>query len=332
MTNPTFTLRSAEDILAMVPFLLGFHPTRSLVLLTFGPGGRPFHARIDLPETSGDHREVLEALLGAVRANEVRTVAMVAYADDAKDCTLVCRRLVKALSRSGVRVVDAIRADGHFWYSATSADVIGNAYDLSTHPITAECVLAGQVALPSRKGLADTLVGTDPDDTEAVGEAAAAFDLPERGSSTAGESMTEHALWLRERVRTYLTDGVPLPVADAGRAAALIRVDEVRDVAWAEMSRECATQHVALWRDLARRVPHDLLPGVAALLGFAAWLAGDGALAWCAVDRCREVDPDYPMAALVAEALARAVPPTTWSPIPESALPVLRPGWWQDAS
>ncbi|MFC6344376.1 DUF4192 family protein, partial [Nocardioides hankookensis] len=45
---------------------------------------------------------------------------------------------------------------------------------------------------------------------------------------------------------------------------------------------------------------------------FAAWQAGQGALAWCAVDRCVDVDPGYSLAGLVAELLTRAVPPDTW--------------------
>jgi hypothetical protein len=52
--------------------------------------------------------------------------------------------------------------------------------------------------------------------------------------------------------------------------------------------------------------------GPAAVLGLAAWLAGHGALAWCAVDRCQAVDPDNTLAGLVAEVLARAVPPSAW--------------------
>ena len=37
--------------------------------------------------------------------------------------------------------------------------------------------------------------------------------------------------------------------------------------------------------------PDDLVAAPAAVLGLAAWLAGHGALAWCAVDRCLDVDP-----------------------------------------
>ena len=68
-----------------------------------------------------------------------------------------------------------------------------------------------------------------------------------------------------------------------------------------------------LWRELVRRAPRDLIPGAAALLAFAAWRAGDGALAWCAIDRALEVDPDQPLAHQVAAVLVDAVPPDAWA-------------------
>ena len=55
--------------------------------------------------------------------------------------------------------------------------------------------------------------------------------------------------------------------------------------------------------------PVDLRAAPASLLGFAAWLAGEGALAWCAVGLRPEAEPDYWLAALLAQALAGAVPP-----------------------
>ncbi len=44
----TFKARSPEDILAVVPVVLGFEPEESVVMLTFG-GRHSFHARADLP-------------------------------------------------------------------------------------------------------------------------------------------------------------------------------------------------------------------------------------------------------------------------------------------
>jgi hypothetical protein len=77
---------------------------------------------------------------------------------------------------------------------------------------------------------------------------------------------------------------------------------------------------VDLWRDVVRRAPLDLLAAPAALLGFAAWLSGDGALAWCAVDRCRQAEPGYSLAGLLADALAGAVPPSSWRPLGPDSL------------
>ena len=91
-------------------------------------------------------------------------------------------------------------------------------------------------------------------------------------------------------------------------------------MAWAEMTRGNAGKHVDLWRDLVRRAPDDLVAGPAALLGFSAWLSGDGPLAWCAVDRCQSAEPGYSLAGLLSQALAGAVPPSAWRPVRKSDL------------
>ena len=56
-------------------------------------------------------------------------------------------------------------------------------------------------------------------------------------------------------------------------------------------------------------MPDALAPAPAALLGWAAWQAGHGAMAWIAIDRCREIDPGYGMASILASCLEQAVPP-----------------------
>jgi hypothetical protein len=78
------------------------------------------------------------------------------------------------------------------------------------------------------------------------------------------------------------------------------------------MTRRDAAAHVALWTDAVQRSPEDLVGAPAAVLGLAAWLAGNGALAWCAVDRCAEREPDNSLAVLVGELLSGAVPPSSW--------------------
>jgi hypothetical protein len=69
---------------------------------------------------------------------------------------------------------------------------------------------------------------------------------------------------------------------------------------------------VELWTDLLRRAPGDLAGAAGAVLGFLAWLSGNGALAWCAVDRSEDAAPGHELAGVVAELLSRAVPPEAW--------------------
>jgi hypothetical protein len=71
---------------------------------------------------------------------------------------------------------------------------------------------------------------------------------------------------------------------------------------------------------VVRRSPDPLLAPPAALLAFTAWLSGDGALAWCAVDLCQGAEPGYSMAGLVTQALAGGIPPAAWSGIGPDAL------------
>ncbi|MGH3647696.1 MAG: DUF4192 family protein, partial [Micromonosporaceae bacterium] len=64
--------------------------------------------------------------------------------------------------------------------------------------------------------------------------------------------------------------------------------------------------YLELWRHLTRRAAPS--PAAAALLAYAAWLAGNGALAWAAVQRAL-VAPRYFPAKVMAEVLASGLPP-----------------------
>jgi hypothetical protein len=76
---------------------------------------------------------------------------------------------------------------------------------------------------------------------------------------------------------------------------------------------------------VVQRCPDDVLPAPATLLAVAAWLAGNGALAWCALDRARAEDDSYEMAEQLARILDEAQPPTAWHPVPVESHPLLNP-------
>jgi hypothetical protein len=339
------------DLLALAPTVLGFHPEESVVVMTVGAAAHPFHCRVDLPgavppppgepatDPAAEAAALGDYLAQTAGRHGVDAVALLLYTTRARLAEEVAGVLAGCFEDAGVSLRLCIRADGRRWFgllgSAGLVPVDGTPYDLSAHPWTAEAVVEGRVTYTSREALRASLVSTDPDDEHAVG--LAALEATGRiagcthgpdafGPAAVVQGVRSHlvaeAHWVRRVVRAAAAGGDRLPAEDAGRLLVAILALQVRDVAWAEMSRDDATAHVELWRDLTRRAPEDLRAAPAALLAFAAWLAGDGALAWCAVDRCRESDPDYRLGSLVAQALEDAVPPSSWTPFDADDLPL----------
>ena len=302
----TLTLRSPEDLLAAAPVVLGFVPTDSAVMFTFD-GPSCFHARVDLPRAGDVVDEWVETLLAPSVHHEVGRVLFLLYTDDPVPAERVARRLVRAFGAAGIEVIDALRADGRRWFpllrSRRSVPPSGVPYDVSAHLFAAESVLSGRVTHRSRADLEAT-IAPDPAATARV---AAAVRGPARPPPGAG--------WLPETVARHVAVG---SVPDDGEAAQLLTrlVDiPVRDSALGLLRRATAEAHAGFWGGLVRRAPEDLVAPAAAVLGFAAWVAGNGALAWCAVDRCLAADPDYRIAHYLAQVLTQAVPPSMWEEV-----------------
>ncbi|WP_415839272.1 DUF4192 domain-containing protein, partial [Nocardioides zeicaulis] len=301
-TAPTLTLcaRTPDDLVAFVPVALGFVPQHSVVVMSVGGPG--MHARVDLPHDPDDVDDVVEALLRATRRNQVTDVVVVVYDDDTTVADETAWAVHEELTAAGTTVHEVVRVHDSHWYAvlpgAPLAAYRGVPFTLADHRFTAEGVLAGRVTHASRDDLRATLA-CDP----AAARATAAL-LPGAPPLAPGV--------LAALVRHHLAAGTGFTTAELASVAVTVTVGERRDEAWAWLTREQARSAVDLWSDAVRRLPSSHLAGPAAVLAFAAWLLGDGALAWCAVDRSREDRPHHSLAALVADLLEDAVPPSSW--------------------
>jgi hypothetical protein len=307
MTSPTspaprahFTASTPEDILAIAPVVLGFEPCESVVMLTFG-GTETFHARVDLPPRHLVD-EAVELLLDPALQHRVTSVVIVVYADDGPAARAVVRRVRRAFAGAGIDVVELLRAHGGRWFAPgrPGAPASGVPYDVGGHLFRAQAVAEGIVVHGSR---AELEAGLRPS-PDAVGEVARA--VRRAVPSAPGE--------IADLVDLRLEAGRFTTVELARVLLGLLEV-QGRDAAWAAMSRDVARRHVRLWTDAVQRAPDDLVAAPAAVLGLAAWLDGQGALAWCAVDRCQAADPDNTLAGLVADMLTHAVPPSAWEQV-----------------
>jgi hypothetical protein len=308
-TPPPTTLvaRTPEDLLAMVPIVIGFAPSDSVVMLTF-EAAHSFHARVDLPAGADEVDDLVEALLEPARRNGVRRVVFVFYSAHPGPARRAWRGLRRACREEEIAVVEVLRVDGGRWYPMLGGDrgvrEVGVPFDISAHPFAAQAVVDGLVTHASREALAALL---DPDSagTAEVAEAVADTPVPVDPES--------EAEWVDRLVRTHTAAGPAPSVPDVARLLRALAADGLRDAALVSLSRATAQAHVDLWLELLRRTPAPYVPPVASLLALAAWQAGNGALAWCAVDRCAEVDPDYALMTYVASALTRALPPWVWN-------------------
>jgi hypothetical protein len=333
-TPRALRLSSETDVLAFVPYSLGFHPCDSIVMVAICPGRPPMIARADLGCGPDDDRAAATELSRAASANRAEQAILVAYSDDPARALTAVDELADALAEVAVPVVHAFRAHDQRWFTLLPHDAtwtVGTPYDLDVHPLTTQSVLEGRVTYADRDCLAASLDPADPDLVDAVAEALDALGaLPPPASPGHDRArLREEALWVADWVRERAAHPVEVPrwpaTDEAARVLRVLEVREARDVVLAEVTRDTAHGQVQLWRSLARLAPAGHRAQASAMLAFAAWLDGDGALSWCAIDRVREADPDHGLAGLVAGALEGAVPPTVWTPVDRSTLSLLRP-------
>jgi hypothetical protein len=295
-------VQSPDELLAAVPHVLGFKPEDSIVLVPFRPG-LPI-TRVDLPRTPADREEVWGALSGPYgrHAWPGARLAIVCITEDRRSAELASQHLSNRLQDVGITTDIRLWSDGERW-SEFNTGQTGLQTPSTAERIAAVTVLSG-AAQPaaSRESLAVSLVG----DREPIAQ----LLLAARAAAAASTPAAERD-WALDRLDQFHADGNRLSDVDGARMLAALETISTRDALWEDMSRENSTSHMAIWTDLTRRGPDEVRAAPASLLGFASWLHGDGAKAWCALDQV-PADRPYSMAAIVASALQNGLHPREW--------------------
>ncbi|TQL69142.1 uncharacterized protein DUF4192 [Nocardioides albertanoniae] len=287
-----------EDVLAAVPVLLGFRPERSIVMITFG-GDHQVHGRIDLPPP-GEVEGCLDTLfLPAVR-HGVRGIVLVLYDSGPRFGAKLARRLAERLIEHDIDLSGCLRVEDGRWFDPLGlhgGPPEGVPFQVDDHPFRVQAVYDGHVVRGSRTEVAASIA-----------------PIPDAVLET--EKAMEQASMMRVYEVSRLVDeavaGVRLSAEQVAALLVSLRDPQRRDAAWGDMTRTEAKAHVGLWADVVRRSPADHVAHPAAVLALAAWLGGDGALAWCALDRCFASERRHGLGGLVAQLLDGAVPPTAW--------------------
>ncbi|GAA3120276.1 hypothetical protein GCM10010466_08960 [Planomonospora alba] len=316
MTEP-LRLSGPADLVAVVPYLLGFHPSLSMVVIMMqsDSGSVLGTIRFDLPDHGAP--SIARELSRMLTRNAVTRVMLAGYGPGSR-VTPVMDVIRETLPGHGIEVLEALRVeDGRCW-SYVCADPSccppdGLPVD-GCGEIAANAVVAGLVALPDRGALEATLAPVDGARRTAMREATLAAHA--RANALLASPTSTGAYWYAEglaRIREALCQvdrGQELSDEQVAWLGVLLTIIPVRDSALTFTEHSDQT-HLRLWAEVTRRVEPAYVPAPACLAAVMALVTGDGTLALVAVDRALSADPGYRFAGMLRLALSIGVPPST---------------------
>ena len=305
-------------LLQAVPYLLGFHPHDSLVLVGAGDGAVRVTARLDLADTARPGPlEHTGAVLARAGADSV--LAVVYDAGDAAPSAAteaLPARVADAATAAGLLLVDAYLVRRGRWWSRVRHGTgwgtgPGEPVDDPPTAFAAAATVAGLTALPSRRHLMAVLDPGDGLARESLRPMIAAIDVVATDAGTRTRAQVSPRTLTREvfaAARCTDWDSPPLPDPELARLAAALSITAVRDSVWLAVD-DGILDGRALWAQLARRVPGPYDCPALFLYGWSCWRHGDGASAQDAVARALAGVDGYPAAELLQVALSHGLDP-----------------------
>lgn len=319
---PTYTFTDRADLIAYVPYMLGFHPADSVVVI--GLRGRRISvgARADVATPAAQTLRDFARLLTRAgrRGAPVTTAMLIGYGPHAEAATRT-HELAQGLEQRGYHVAESLHRDGDRYHCLRCADCTppeGELFDLSTTAAAAAATFEGMTVLPDRESVLRLV--------EPIGNLAAiamtqAVDRAELRLLTLLSTADDQQEALRtagtaaiDRAMDAFAAGGRLDDDEAAWLSLVLHHLPCRDHAWSRT--DDADWQLDFWLDLTRRCEPGLVAPIATLLGWCAWRGGNGVLAGAALERALRADADYSLAHLLSGALAQGLPPHTISPWP----------------
>ena len=159
------TLRGPDDVVAALPYQLGYHPRDSVVAVSLRGRRVGLVARCDIPP-AGHERQVVSTLVGPLLRDGATSVIVVGFEDVPDASHPLVLALVEQLELAGIDVTDvAVVRDGRRYSPVCSEPCCPPEGVELTHPADVPCVAEfvalGRAPLRSRDAVED-LVAPEP--------------------------------------------------------------------------------------------------------------------------------------------------------------------------
>lgn len=310
------TVRNAAQLIAAIPHITGYYPHNRTVMLclstgTEGPRNVPFTAAIANPELDEVPMAAAALCGGPYEQLRGQTVIIVCFTDDLTLARVMIGS-IEYLLEGHATVRDSLICTTDEAILNIDGDQVDQVLDTERDLIAAHSTLAGRAAPAYSREAKEASLIPDP---ELIEQIQPHLDTHTRDANAAGDPwiITSHA-WIQMYLDRY--DGTLPTHADAAKIILTLADEQTRHHLIEELTIATPQDNaarIALYTHLIRSTPDHLRAGPALLLAYTAYLSGDGALAWMALDTLPTVETDHdPDAQRLAGYLTNATPPSQW--------------------
>ena len=311
------TLTSPHDLLAAIPFLIGYHPENSLVLVALKDDTVGMALRVDMPTDIA--LESYDLLASHFQREAADAALVVAYVDSQTDPEPVLINTSAALLRAGISIKESlIVSDGRYrsmlCHDSECCPPLGSPIpDIDSSRIAAEHVIAGHpMPFANVSGLVQSIAALPTAMEERWQREVQAFWV---------ESDSENLLDLQRDGATAVIDLAGEYTQGRGaedreltaRVIGRISDIQVRDFALGSHNAETADAYWQMWRELLLIAPRGFVAPIASIFAALAYERGEGALAHKALDRALADDDRYSLALLLRRVFTAGWPPQSFS-------------------
>ena len=312
------TLTSAHDLITAVPFLIGFHPTNSIVLISVKDDAIGLAMRIDAPQVL--QSDAIDLLAHHLLREEADAALLVAYMpDEREDGDSLLISLGAGLLRNGISIQESIVVRHGRYRSIICRDedccppAGTDVPAIEDSQIAVEHVLAG---VPMPYSNISELISSISADAQSLSlewsDKVNRFYIEEDAEEIVAlrrDGVETMDLLLDEFRMGHGASEETLVARMIGRMSDV----QVRDYALGVHTEDTFDLYFAMWRELLRKAPRGFVAPIACIVAAMSYESGDGALAQKALDRALADDENYPLAGLLRRVFNAGWPPEAFA-------------------
>jgi len=310
------TLTSPIDLLAAVPFLIGYAPEKSLVLIGLRGDEMSLAMRVDYPEDVD--LDQIDTLANHLVREKSDGALLVAYLpDEVLDSECLLTPLREAIEMREIKVRECVTVSKGKWRSSICKDPSCCPPEGSPMPtfeetrIAAEQVAQGKpLPFPNLEKLLESIKNESNEEIKSFVKKIKPINYKADGVRVL---QREGALAVNDLAAEFAEKGISEDNLLMALVLKRLQDLQVRDYAMGIVSAENIETMWSMWRHLMKIAPEGYIAPVATLFSAINYERGDGSMASKALDIAFKDQPNYPLAKLLKRVYAAGWPPESFA-------------------